>query len=364
MTSQKGEPEGGGKGDRVVWVDLVRGIAIMLMIPANLSPYYAEPHAMWYRFMSSLAAPMFISLSAGMVILNSGKHHFNYYLIRGAAVMLIGVLLDILLWRILPFASVDVLYLIGLGIPLIYVVRGQGMPALIVLGGLLMIGGPLLQALFGYHTKVLEIKLGTIHFPAASRVIASWFVDGYFPLLPWLGYALIGAFLFKYVTSSESKGKAIKLFIIGLISLGIGVVVLFVPTSIIHNLTNGGILSSREGYSEIFYPPTYGFLFFSNGTGFIQVALFMRVKQTLWNGLPTFFGKHAMLVYISHQALAEYGLKPVLLWTKIEQITDDYIFVAINILIFVIVAALCAIADLIKKAHPPRNVFLQIILGK
>ena len=45
------------------------GIAIMLMIPANLSPYYAEPHAMWYRFVSSLAAPMFIFLSAGMVIL-------------------------------------------------------------------------------------------------------------------------------------------------------------------------------------------------------------------------------------------------------------------------------------------------------
>ncbi|MGE5237515.1 MAG: hypothetical protein ACM3ON_01795, partial [Chloroflexota bacterium] len=35
-----------------------------LMIPANLSPYYAEPHAMWYRIMSSLAAPTFISLSA------------------------------------------------------------------------------------------------------------------------------------------------------------------------------------------------------------------------------------------------------------------------------------------------------------
>ena len=85
------DSEGRGKGVRIIWVDFLRGIAIMLMIPANLSPYYAEPHAMWYRFMSSLAAPMFISLSAGMVVLNSEKHHFDYYLMRGAAVMLIGV---------------------------------------------------------------------------------------------------------------------------------------------------------------------------------------------------------------------------------------------------------------------------------
>jgi uncharacterized membrane protein len=227
-----------------------------------------------------------------------------------------------------------------------------------------MIGGPVLQALLGYHTNVLEIKLGAIHLPEVSRVATSWFVDGYFPLLPWLGYALIGACVFRYVSSSEGKGKGIRLFLIGLISLGIGVVLLFIHTSMIPNLTNGGILSSREGYSEIFYPPTYGFLFFSNGTIFIQIALFMRVKRTSWNRLPAFFGSHAMLVYISHQALAEYGLKPLLAWMTVERIGDNYIFVVINVLIFLIVAALCALADLIKKAHPPRNVFLQVILGK
>jgi uncharacterized membrane protein len=378
MTAQKGKPdavvsrmaniqegsEGGEKGDRVVWVDFLRGIAIMLMIPANLSPYYAEPHVMWYRFMSSLAAPMFISLSAGMVILNSQKHPFSYFLTRGAAVMLIGVFLDTLLWRILPFASVDVLYVIGLGIPLIYLVHRQTIGVLIASGGIMMIGGPLLQTLVGYNAKVLEIKFSAIYLPEFSRVIASWFVDGYFPLLPWLGYALIGASLFKYVSQSENKGNTAPLFIVGLILLGAGSLLLFVPTCIIHNLTNGGILASREGYSEIFYPPTYGFLFFSNGTVLVQVALFMRVKQGFWNGIPTFFGRHAMLVYISHQALGEYGLKPLLAGMNLERVSDAYAFLVINILIFVIVAVLCKIADLIKKAHPPRNVFLQIILGK
>jgi uncharacterized membrane protein len=358
------DSEGGEKRTRLIWVDFLRGIAIMLMIPANLSPYYAEPHAMWYRFMSSLAAPMFISLSAGMVILNSEKHHFGYYLTRGAAVMLIGALLDTLLWRILPFASVDVLYVIGFSIPLIYWVRAQKLGVLIALGGIFMLGGPLLQTFAGYNEKILEIKLIGFYLPDVSRIVASWFVDGYFPLFPWLGYGFMGGALFKCVSQAENRSNVIWLLVVGVILLGVGSLLLFVPTSIIHNLANGGILVSREGYSEIFYPPTYGFLFFSNGIVFIQIAVFSRMRYSVLSGIPIFFGKHSMLVYILHQALGECGLKPVLAWVGAERVTDAYTFLVINIFMFMIVAAMCKMADLVKKAHPPRKVFLQIILGK
>ncbi|MCK7513099.1 MAG: hypothetical protein MZV70_59810 [Desulfobacterales bacterium] len=46
-------------------------------------------------------------------------------------VVLIGALLDALVWRILPFASVDVLYVIGIGIPLACTIRQPTMPSLI-----------------------------------------------------------------------------------------------------------------------------------------------------------------------------------------------------------------------------------------
>ena len=278
--------------------------------------------------------------------------------------MLIGVLLDTLLWRILPFASVDVLYVIGFSIPLIYLVRGQRLGVLIVLGGIFMLGGPFLQTLVGYNPKILEIKWTGVYLPEFSRIIASWFVDGYFPLFPWLGYGFMGATLFKCVSQAESRSNAIGLLMVGVILLGVGSLLLIVHTSIIHNLPNGGILVSREGYSEIFYPPTYGFLFFSNGTIFIQVAVFTKVKYSILSSIPTFFGKHSMLVYILHQALGECGLKPVLAWVGVERVTDAYTFLVINIFMFMIVAVMCKMADLIKNAHPPRNVFLQIILGK
>ena len=71
-----------------------------------------------------------------------------------------------------------------------------------------------------------------------------------------------------------------------------------------------------------------------------------------------------MLVYILHQALGEYGLKPALAQAGMEKVSDAYPFLMINILMFVIVAFLCKMGDLVKKGHPPRNVVLQIILGK
>jgi len=192
----------------------------------------------------------------------------------------------------------------------------------------------------------------------------SWLVDGYFPLLPWLGYTLAGAALFKYVLQEEKPLGTARLAFLGLTLLVIGSLLLFVPTSVFPNLTNGGILVSREGYSEVFYPPTYGFVFFSNGAILIQVVLFVRIRRNFLSAIPMFFGKYCMLVYIAHQAFGEYGLKPLLARAGVERVSSDYLFIVICVLMFIAVAVLCKLADLVKRAHPPRNVFLQIILGK
>jgi uncharacterized membrane-anchored protein YitT (DUF2179 family) len=154
-----------------------------------------------------------------------------------------------------------------------------------------------------------------------------------------------------------------RLFILGVILLAIGSLLLFVPNSVIPNLTNGGILGSREGYSEIFYPPTYGFIVFSNGSILIQVFLFIRIRRNFLTDIPIFFGKYCMLVYISHQALGEYGLKPVLASAGVEQVSSDSVFIAINVLMFLIIALLCKLAGIMKESYPPRNVFVRIVVG-
>ena len=47
---------------RLQWVDVLRGIAILFMIPANLSTLWEASHPMWFRLMGSFAAPTFILL--------------------------------------------------------------------------------------------------------------------------------------------------------------------------------------------------------------------------------------------------------------------------------------------------------------
>jgi uncharacterized membrane protein len=63
--------------ERLIWIDALRGLAIILMIPENFSPYFVEPQAMWFRVPVSFAAPLFVTLSAGMVVLNAAKYDFS-----------------------------------------------------------------------------------------------------------------------------------------------------------------------------------------------------------------------------------------------------------------------------------------------
>lgn len=45
---------------RISWIDVLRGVAIILMMPANLSIFWSAPHPLWFRVLASYAAPIFI----------------------------------------------------------------------------------------------------------------------------------------------------------------------------------------------------------------------------------------------------------------------------------------------------------------
>src|SRR5690348_8983460 len=83
---------------RIPWIDVLRGLAIVFMVPANFSPLWCQPHPLWFRIATSYAAPIFIMLSTGMVILNAHKYNFTYYLHRGLIILGCAVFVDISVW--------------------------------------------------------------------------------------------------------------------------------------------------------------------------------------------------------------------------------------------------------------------------
>ncbi|HOI57198.1 hypothetical protein [Methanoculleus sp.] len=87
---------------------------------ANLTPaLFLPPAPGWYRFLSSLAAPLFIGLAGMMVALSrTGKGRSLVHIAtRGGLVILVGTFLHLLVFDCVPFLDMDVLYLIGLSLP-------------------------------------------------------------------------------------------------------------------------------------------------------------------------------------------------------------------------------------------------------
>jgi len=293
----------------ITWIDILRGIAILIMIPANLSPWLGEPHALWYRIMDSYAAPTFIMVSAGMIVLNSHKHNLRYYLSRGGLIIGFGALADICLHWILPFTSVDVLYLIGVALPVTFLAQRYSSRQLLIFGvPFFIIISFLLQKLLGYHTAALEVPITQPFWPGISRILLSWFVDGWFPLFPWLAYGLLATVFFRFIFNTKD-GKIPKSWLaFAIFAVTLGFLGLFLPINVnwLPTLVNGGIIELRDGYSEIFYPSTLPYILSSWGIVIIFAFLAQKLSHYKISSIIATFGRYTLLIYFFHQAVGTY----------------------------------------------------------
>jgi uncharacterized membrane protein len=349
--------------ERYRWIDQIRGLAIILMIPANLAPYLAEPHPLWFRILGSYSAPTFIMLSAGMVILTSHKHDLAYYLKRALTIMAVGVLLDSLLWKICPFTSFDVLYTISISLPVIYFCRNQKTRVILLFSCLVFLGAILLQTYAGYHKEAYEIYWNEFALPQLPRLLQSWFIDGWFPIFPWVGFSLLGAVLFRAIFYHPEHVHFKSLLAGGAILLVIGYTLLFVPIHGLINLANGNIIASRDDYSEIFYPPSWPYLISAIGTVLFITAIFLKISKRSFLSIMGFYGRFSMLIYLLHQALGALALKPLIAMSGAETIANGWVFFLANLCVFAIISLICGLIELLKKKYPPRNVLLTVLFG-
>ena len=138
---------------RDVTVDTLRGLAIVTMIAANLAgPVLREPHPLWLRLYGSFAAAIFVFLSGMMVALTARVHGraWTYFLARGTAIVVVGALIDVAIWQIAPFTSVDVLYLIGVSLPLCALVLSTPPAARWPMVALVFLATQAVQSILGY----------------------------------------------------------------------------------------------------------------------------------------------------------------------------------------------------------------------
>ena len=288
-------------------VDLLRGLAIAFMVMANMSELLKEPHPYWYRLSSSFVAPLFILL-AGMMVDYTARHRggtAGHYFKRGAMLMVVAILNDVVNFHIWPMLSCDVLYLIALGIPSSYLLgRAPSWFRWIAIVSIFA-ATPFLQKVLGYTDYPTEIYFSSEKSVAAanpSSPLNHWLVDGWFPIFPWLGFALLGVQFGEMRRNYRSRrGYSTWAFLLGAVIAALG--------AYLWKLHPGAQII-RDVYGELYYPPTIGFVVTTIG---VLILLFQFAEPishwALWKPVEV-LGGASLAVYLLHLAIITYILAP------------------------------------------------------
>jgi uncharacterized membrane protein len=350
--------EGVAKRDRPsrdLTIDVLRGLAILTMVAANLAASALEgPHPLWFRLYGSFAAPLFVLLSGMMVASTARRKGYTvrHYAARGAIVIAIAALLEVVIWKFYPFMSVDVLYLIGVAMPLVCLALRLSSPARWTIVAVIFLLTPVLQQLLGYAEYPTEVPLSGDPRDAidATSVFNHWLLDGWFPLFPWLGFALLGAQLaeLRVRQSVFSSGWLRSARAAGLaISVG-GVLIWWLFP---------GDLLTRAGYSELFYPPTPGFIITACGLAIVLMATIDRNPGLAVYRPLQLLGESALLMYLLHIVLIKYVVAPE--W---EDESWEIFFILYAVMLFgLLVAAVVGKGLKSRVRHLPLPV--RVLLG-
>lgn len=281
-------------------LDMIRGFALVAMMVLNLlGVVLAEPAPFILRLVGSLAAPLLIILSGFMVSLTADRHNFSYFLFnRGAWIVSVGIFVDLIVWQIYPLMSMEVLYLIGISIPLAYLACKLKSYQRAAIALSIFILTPVLQGVLGYTYFPTEFYLlsgaPVLEVNAQTGIINHWFVDGWFPICPWLAFSIIGVELGETFKRVKAKAFTSALVYIGsaLTILGGSSFVFAYPQTFIRNT-----------WSELFYPPTIQYVALAIGICLLIFRFFLGLEKRrlsrLFRPLST-MGQASLGIYVAH----------------------------------------------------------------
>lgn len=275
----------------------------MLMIIANVSAVLPFIPPFWLRFIGSLAAPLFVFLS-GVVVDITAHKGFVHFLKRGAMVFGVGILVDLFIWRITPIVNFDVLYLIGITIPLAYLVSRMGIEESLQASLAVFCYAPLARITFHYTAGFTnEIPFNAISQLSLLGVFKSITIAGWFPILPWASLAFLGVAFNKWYEDKDLTGHSFKTFYLGLVGFSL----LFIAIGLYFH---GWVTApQRETYIELFYPATPEFLLMALGTlGLLTFVVDLTSDSPLYKPL-NWLGKHSLKIYVIHLALIAYVIE-------------------------------------------------------
>ncbi len=344
-------------------IDILRGIAIITMLCANVIGYVApvETHPIWTRFYNSIAAPLFIILAGYMVAYTSDikGYNFNYFIKRGLLMLLTAALVDVVCWLIYPFLTYDVLYLIGFSIPLVYLFHKLDIRAKAVIILLIFAITPLLQHWFGYTYFPRETDLTgevAVELENQTSVLQHFLIDGWFPVFPWLAFSFVGSFI-KELQDKASDFYNMKYLLLSLVGVIVGFVWLYF-------FDYSNIIEDREGYTELFYPVRLSYVLLAISFVFFLWIAIKKIESWKVFYPAKVLGEVSLFVYILHSALIGWIIYPYFY----DEAADTFIgSFATAMFVYLLLLLACFIPALIlkwiKKKYKIKNYLFRFYFG-
>ena len=322
------------KQERNIWIDFIRSIAIIIMIIANSAAVIGnKEYSYFFRIICSLAAPLFVLLSGISFSVSSKYPSTSDTKTKSALYLLITAsCIDLFIWQIPPFNTFDVLYIIAFGIFLNIFLKHKTL--LYVLSFIIFSIGlaVYLQVVLPYRFHMQEISLNNILQVNKSDYIISsirnMFVDGWFPIFPWICLPLIGTLIVKYQHFFQSYKLYTYVF---------SLITFFV--SIYGLSTSSTIVPLRNGYVELFYPASFLiFMLVCSGALLFFTSTF---SYKISNPLISFFsmiGKYSLFIYILHIAMIHFVLD--VYFNSLDASSFAIVMVIFTVSLYVMIAIL------------------------
>lgn len=309
----------------------MRTSAVIIMLLANSIPYYHDFNpSIICRMICSLAAPMFIFLSGFSAHFSKKNSKIHRYY-PAFCVLIAAIFVDMAAWGVLPFVEYDVLYLISFGLLFNSFFQGKGYIQLFIAITILVLG-PLALKFFDYRHEMIEFSIIDISLLLKSfdslYLFKRFLFDGWFPLVPWLGFSLLGYFFF-YV---QEEVKRLRYSV-----LSASLIIFIFSFSLLKNITP---MQTRNGYIELFYPPTYTYIFFAVSWILLLYCLTCSITlSTKSSNTLSLLGRRSLFVYIIHSFILSYVVNPFLF------IENGVHFISFLLVLFIICFALCLLIE-------------------
>jgi uncharacterized membrane protein len=202
-------------------IDIGRATAIMLMIQCHfMSSLAADYSGPWewllewsVDILGYFPAPMFTFLVGLSLFLWEQKTKYEkeestivkYWLKRGFFIFIFGIVFEVVIWTPgYPFQW-EILTLIGSSTLFIFVLRKTPVWKKICIAGAILLASPPFREAANYNMHWTES--GYVYNFTVHDVVLGCFLQGYYPLLPWFIFPLLGYATGEYFFDKKNRNR-------------------------------------------------------------------------------------------------------------------------------------------------------------